>query len=115
MMEKEMERQSRSCLGENGQGGQADMQDLAVEPLAFILAAPRAPMSDGINLTCPPLPGFSTVGLLILQEIRRVGALPPPKQTSEMLSPSKDVCAGSTTDECKWAGIRAALPQAEPD
>lgn len=54
MMEKEMERQSRCCLGENGQGEQADMQDLGVEPLAFILAAPRAPMSDGINLTCSP-------------------------------------------------------------
>lgn len=54
MMETETERQSQCCLGENGQGEQADMQDLGAEPLAFILTAPRAPMSDGINLTCPP-------------------------------------------------------------
>lgn len=54
-MEKEMERLSQCCLGENRQGEQADMQDLGVEPLAFIHTAPGALMADGINLTCSPL------------------------------------------------------------
>lgn len=50
-----MERQSQCCLGENRQGEQADMQDLGVEPLAFIHTVPGAMTADGFNLTCSPL------------------------------------------------------------